>query len=758
MNALVVTSSAVCSDSDVGDIDALLRRCRIPVSYRSSLSWAQILSLRAAEECLSRSEGYDGESTGVLVGLTGSTAIQRRNAMRIACSASRLWSDEGVNPDEAVDAVLEAFGSGPQDKIGEMASSIPARLAVAFRLRGRVLALDAHETTVAAVFSHALLLLENCVTALLLVFVDEPDNASDMRAWSQKTCMDPGVPREGQAVAMLVRNAKPHDVLPRVLGARIRRRPCAGPHRYPDEEESRELLGGSDVRCRFSGPVRVTDLALSVMNTLDECGEGEAEREVVVTSVSGAAAVVHVAGGACDVDAPEDRAGRGVAIAGAGAWFASAQGRKAFDRICEPLFADLGNRLPRQLRSEGNMRVGRSYCALGAAVCPQDIPVGGFALQPARERALGPMHLLALHVCREAVDNAGVDLSGRNGMVVVGMPIGVPHGRLSSLGSDEADGMFERLGNALGGEAEISLRLRRRLLAESLESGACTAHSIDARSSGSVAAFVADGLGLAAVPLAVEAACASSLAALDVAARALRAGEVGYVLVCGVDFPAWARDLVLCSELGMLSRTAMTPFSEAADGFLPGDGAGAVLLLPDEELSGDAVRVLGVGGSCDARSMLAPDVEGQKAAMRAALVEAGVKASTVGYIEAHGTGTVRGDTVELDSLAAVYGPGELCIGSVKSYIGHAFSAAGMAGLLRAEAAAGSGMFPSSHGLTDVDRQRLRRRGVYVPSQREPFTRTEECIRRTAVSAFGTGGINYHVVLEGGKNDETAQSL
>lgn len=213
MNALVVTRSAECSESDIGDVSALLRRCRVPLTYRSSLSQAQILAFRATEKCLDYPDRPTGEHTGVLVGITGNTAVQRRNAMRIACGASTFWGEMGVDPNEALDATARIFGGGSQDKIGEMASSIPARLAVAFRLRGRVLALDAHETTVAVALSHALLLLgDGVVDSLLLVFVDEHEGISDARAPVVEVGRESGLPREGRAVAILVRQARTEDI------------------------------------------------------------------------------------------------------------------------------------------------------------------------------------------------------------------------------------------------------------------------------------------------------------------------------------------------------------------------------------------------------------------------------------------------------------------------------------------------------------------------------------------------------------------
>ncbi|MEH6379332.1 polyketide synthase, partial [Streptomyces sp. KLMMK] len=279
---------------------------------------------------------------------------------------------------------------------------------------------------------------------------------------------------------------------------------------------------------------------------------------------------------------------------------------------------------------------------------------------------------------------------------------------------------------------------------------------LDGSLAGGVAAVIANEYGLDAVPLGIEAACASSLAALDVAVGRLRSGSVDYALAGGVELPCNARDMVLCSALGLLSHERITPFDTAADGFTPGDGCALFLLkrYADARRDGDAIHGLlrGIGASNDAKSLIAPDVDGQVRAMRQAFGQAGFDPADVGYLEAHGTGTRVGDRVEIAAAARVYASPHrrrpLEIGSAKSFFGHTFAAAGGAGLLRALYALRTGVLPANAGLTAVSPELdLDRIPARVSTGTAPWESAPGRPRRAGVSSFGTGGINYHVLIE-----------
>jgi acyl transferase domain-containing protein len=191
----------------------------------------------------------------------------------------------------------------------------------------------------------------------------------------------------------------------------------------------------------------------------------------------------------------------------------------------------------------------------------------------------------------------------------------------------------------------------------------------------------------------IDAACASSLIAVDQAADQLRSGRADVVLAGGVhhchDLTLWS----VFSQLRALSPSgAIRPFSEAADGILVGEGTGILVLkrLADAERDGDRVYAVirGTGVASDGRdaSLMSPRPEGQVLAVEAAWRASGLDPAAVGLVEAHGTATPVGDRTELETLRTVFGAGRPAgrpragLGSVKSMIGHAMPAAGAAGL------------------------------------------------------------------------------
>src|SRR5262249_30104769 len=264
------------------------------------------------------------------------------------------------------------------------------------------------------------------------------------------------------------------------------------------------------------------------------------------------------------------------------------------------------------------------------------------------------------------------------------------------------------------------------------------------------ASRVANRLDLQGPAFTVDAACASALGAVDHACAELGAGRTDLMLAGGVhlchDEAFWS---VFC-QLGALSRAQqIRPFDRRADGILIGEGLGVVVLKrrADAERDGDRIYAVirGTGVASDGRdaSLMSPRVEGQLLALERAWAAAGLSPATVGLVEAHGTGTPAGDAAELETLRRFFGApqGERAgLGSVKSMIGHAMPAAGMAGLIKAALAAHHGLLPPTLHCEEpheaVERTRFR-----------PVAKAEEwraAERRAAVNAFGFGGINAHV--------------
>ena len=256
------------------------------------------------------------------------------------------------------------------------------------------------------------------------------------------------------------------------------------------------------------------------------------------------------------------------------------------------------------------------------------------------------------------------------------------------------------------------------------------------------------------------AACATSLLAVDLAVRALRQGDCDLALAGGaaVHTPHWPGYLAVDGGPVSLSGT-VRPFDERADGTVFGSGVGVVVLkrLDAAVADGNHIHgvVLGTGIFNDGgqkHSLAAPAIDGQIAAISKALETAQVSAETIGFIEAHGTGTLVGDPIEVEATSQVYGrhtdEKQFCaLGAVKANIGHAASAAGVLGLIKACLALEYGVIPPNpHFETPNPRLDLPATPFYIPTEAAPWP-TNGQPRRAGVSAFGFGGNNAHVVLE-----------
>ncbi|MEX2015433.1 MAG: beta-ketoacyl synthase N-terminal-like domain-containing protein, partial [Candidatus Hydrogenedentales bacterium] len=267
----------------------------------------------------------------------------------------------------------------------------------------------------------------------------------------------------------------------------------------------------------------------------------------------------------------------------------------------------------------------------------------------------------------------------------------------------------------------------------------------------------------------VDAACASSLSALHLAALELASGKADAVVTGGVDTFNDIFMYMCFSKTPALSPTGHArPFDHQADGTTLGEGLGVMVLkrLADAERDGDRVYavVKGIGSSSDGKgdAIYAPVAAGQEKALREAYANAGVTPDTIELIEAHGTGTKRGDAVEVSALTKVYGEAAdgkapwCAIGSVKSQIGHTKAAAGAAGLIKAALALHHKVLPPTAKVEKP--QDAVAPGVtpfYVNTIKRPWLPRDQHPRRAGVSSFGFGGSNFHCVLEEYKSEKAA---
>ena len=261
---------------------------------------------------------------------------------------------------------------------------------------------------------------------------------------------------------------------------------------------------------------------------------------------------------------------------------------------------------------------------------------------------------------------------------------------------------------------------------------------------------------------AVDSACSSSLTAIHLACESLRRGECAAAVAGGVNLILHPAHLVGLSAAGMLSSDAACKvFDAAADGFIPGEGVGAVLLKPLAAALADGDRVWGVikGGALNTAGRTSgftvPDPAVQSDLVTTALRRAGLEPADISYVEAHGTGTALGDPLEIAGLVRSLESGRAesrpcAVGSLKANIGHLEGAAGIAGLTKlllllqhrqiAPCTALDTLNPKIEALSA---------GVYFPDSLTPWHADEarDGVLRAGVSSFGAGGANAHLIVE-----------
>ncbi|WP_247698097.1 polyketide synthase [Streptomyces sp. RK75] len=868
------------SGSGLDDIEVDVARFGIPPAQAASMARMQLLMLEAARQCLDDA-GYaqrplPSERTDVVTGTCFGLDRQYANALRV--EGSRYARDlerataEAETPgpggagaraaEEFRSAMLRRLGASPHDRIGEMASTIPARVAAAFKLRGRTLAVESADATSYLGIAHAVDSLRCDLTDAALVLAGqchEGRSASPVPGPSSGSAALPlsegvgalllkrlsSAVRDGDRVyATLVDCTLRQDAHPGVFrhssstprqretidaswrrtgapAASVQYVECAGGgvellagtysglleaapapvavgsvrDRLGDTYANAGLAGVSKValalyhrrlpaqRAAVPGELPVSGTPLRTVVEAEDwqrpAGGGPRRAVVGGASVTGTLCHLVLQEYAQDDDRsqppePQRRGARlrwhgtgpePIAVIGYGGRFADTADADAFwaamlagrDHI-RPVPDAL---LDRELyHSPHALSLNRSYAEQGAPMPVPRTPPPGVRIPPGRYEALDAAQRVGLAVADELFARRGMapgTLTG-TGLVAVGSNLGLATERNAHTGRclDVFEETVRSLGTLEGwsrDEVEPLLKSVRELYGEPGPADRPT--MLDGCLASGVAALIANEYGLAAVPVAVEAACASSLAAVDMAVTRLRTGAADYALAGGVELPCNARDMILCSALGLLSHDKITPFDLAADGFTPGDGCALFLLkrLRDARRDGDRVLGLlrGVGASNDAKSLIAPDAAGQSRAMRQAFEQVDFAPAAVDYVEAHGTGTRVGDRVEVAAMAQVYsGPrrAPLEIGSAKSFFGHTFAAAGAAGLLRALLAVGARTLPPNANLRTLNPElELDLIPARVSTGAQPWHTGSGRPRRAGVSSFGTGGINYHLLLE-----------
>lgn len=383
---------------------------------------------------------------------------------------------------------------------------------------------------------------------------------------------------------------------------------------------------------------------------------------------------------------------------------------------------------------------GQTYCKVGGWLPWVRFDPLEFGIPPRSLVSIEPTQLLALEVARQALADAGYDrrpFDRQRAAVVFGAESG------TELGGAYG---FRTLYRQYVGDlpAELDAVLPR-----------FTEDSFPGVLANVISGRIANRLDLGGPNYTVDAACASSLAALDAAVKELVTGGSDLAIAGGVDLHNGINDFVLFSSVHALSRRGeCRVFDAEADGTVIGEGVAAVVLkrLDDARRDGDRIYAIvrGVGSASDGKSLglTAPRREGQVRAVRRAWAQARRPTEQVGLIEAHGTGTVVGDKTEVAALSEVFAGAparSVGLGSVKSQIGHTKCAAGLAGLIKAAMALHTGIRPPTIGVRTPN-------PGWSPAT-SPFDLAGiarpwgNAARLAGVSAFGFGGTNFHAVLE-----------
>ncbi|MBU1696726.1 MAG: nitronate monooxygenase, partial [Proteobacteria bacterium] len=270
------------------------------------------------------------------------------------------------------------------------------------------------------------------------------------------------------------------------------------------------------------------------------------------------------------------------------------------------------------------------------------------------------------------------------------------------------------------------------------------------------ASRIARHLGVRGVNYVVDAACASSVTALDAAAGELLSGDYDQVIVGGVNTHLAPESFIGFAKMGTLSQNGSYPFDERADGFILGEGSVVFVLKRMKDAIRDKNNIWGVinsiGSSSDGRgkAIAAPNPTGQVLSVQRCFenIRPGIKPEDIGFIEAHGTSTTIGDQAELETLNSIYKNTSAGISSIKSQVGHLLGCAGSAGLLKALLAINKGKLPPNGRFEKLSKNHdLKGSSLFIVKDTQEWKSENNTSRKAAVSSYGFGGINYHVVVE-----------
>lgn len=407
----------------------------------------------------------------------------------------------------------------------------------------------------------------------------------------------------------------------------------------------------------------------------------------------------------------------------------------------------------------------KSYTRIGGFIKDFEFDPLKYRIPPTVACKMDRTQQLAVACAGDALEDAGLSREDLKG-IRVGVMIG------NSMGGETTDLYAQRLGlphalhcldRSLGncGPREAQRDSLKETFTKLYLDGLpdITEDSLPGELANVISGRVANVFNLTGPNFTVDAACASSMAAVLSSVRALREGSIDFAVTGGVDAAMGPSSFIKFCKIGALSPDGSRPFDESANGFVMGEGAGMMVLkrLSDALRDGDRIyaTILEIGSSSDGKGkgITAPNPEGQSRALTECYTAAGIDPCTVGLIEAHGTSTPVGDQTELKVMDKFFRDssapgGSVGIGSVKSQIGHLKAAAGAAGMIKAILSLYHRTLPPTANVNSPTQCiQWRSSPLLLLREKKKWERTNGIPRRAGVSAFGFGGTNFHALIQ-----------
>ncbi|MFB2768894.1 beta-ketoacyl synthase N-terminal-like domain-containing protein [Pelatocladus sp. BLCC-F211] len=401
----------------------------------------------------------------------------------------------------------------------------------------------------------------------------------------------------------------------------------------------------------------------------------------------------------------------------------------------------------------------KTYCKRGGFLPHVDFNPMDFGIPPNILEVTDVSQLLSLLIAKQAMEDAGYSENREFSRESVGVILGSAALKLGiPLAARLQYPIWEKALKSSGLSDEDTQKVIEKIKSAYVK---WDENAFPGMLANVISGRIANRLNLGGINCTVDAACASSFAALKMAVSELVEHRCDMMLTGGVDTDNSITAYISFSKTPAVTPSGVVrPFDTQSDGMMLGEGIGMVVLkrLEDAVRDNDKIYAVikGIGTSSDGRykSIYAPRQAGQVQALRRAYEDAGFTPETVSLIEAHGTGTMAGDPTEFGSLREFFGENSskrhhIALGTVKSQIGHTKAAAGAASLIKTALALHHKILPATINVTEPNpKLQIKNSPFYLNTETRPWIRSEgEAPRRAGVSSFGFGGTNYHVVLE-----------